>query len=320
MKEPKAPRSYRVYGLSLKSHLPLSCPMGTGPALAEVELVDGPASLFAKACREAPAKLDSRQWFHHRRLANGSDYLRWNDLFEFSVSADGRRIACLACNGTSLETFQTYLVGQVLSFALLKQGIEPLHATVVVLNDQAVAFLGGCGSGKSSLGAAFLRAGHKLLTDDLLVIKENTVPGQEYLAYPGPPRIKLYPRITASLLGNRFTGVPMNPRTRKHVIPLNRFQSCVTPLPLKAIYVLGPPTRRHQRNRITIRRLSQRRAMLQLIAHTFNQMVVDPGRLSRQFAQAGRLTRIIPIKSLSYPRNLSCLPAVLEAIQSDLAS
>ncbi len=320
MKEPKAPRSYRVYGLSLKSHLSLSCPMGTGPALAEVELVNGPASLFAKACREAPAKWDSRQWFHYRRLANGSDYLRWNRLFEFSVSADGRRIACLACNGTSLETFQTYLVSQVLSFALLKQGIEPLHATVVVLNDQAVAFLGGCGSGKSSLGAAFLRAGHRVLTDDLLVIKEHDESGQTFLAYPGPPRIKLYPRITAALLGNRFTGVPMNPRTRKQVIPLNPFQSCVTPIPLKAIYVLGPPPKRRQRNRVTIRRLSQRRAMLQLIGNTFNRMVVDPGRLSRQFNQAGRIVTSIPVKSLSYPRDLTRLPAVLEAIQSDLAS
>ncbi len=320
MKEPKAPRSYRVYGLSLKSHLSLSCPMGTGPALAEVELVDGPASLFAKACREAPAKWDSRQWFHYRRLANGSDYLRWNRLFEFSVSADGRRIACLASSGTSLETFQTYLVSQVLSFALLKQGIEPLHATVVVLNDQAVAFLGGCGSGKSSLGAAFLRAGHRLLTDDLLVIREYDESGQAFLAYPGPPRIKLYPKIAASLFRNRFTGVPMNPRTRKQIIPLNPIQASRAPIPLRAMYVLGPPSRRRHSNRITIRRLSQRCAMLQLIANTFNRMVVDPGRLSRQFAQAGRLTRIIPIKSLSYPRNLSCLPAVLEAIQSDLAS
>ncbi len=316
----KAPCSYGVYGLSLKSHLPLACPMGTGPALAEIEFVVGSASRFKQIYREVPARSLSSGWFHHRRLANGSDYLRWNGLFEFLVSVNGRRIACLASNRTSRETFQTYLISQVLSFALCKLGIEPLHATVVVWNDQTVAFLGDCGYGKSSLGAAFLRAGHQFLTDDLLVIKEHDESGHGFLAYPGPPRIKLYPKITTSLLGNRFAGVPMNPRTRKQVIPLNPFQSCVSPIPLKAIYVLRPPTKRRQSNRITIRHLSQRRALLQLITNTFNHMVVEPGRLARQFNQASQLSRSIPIKSLSYPRDLSRLPAVLEAIQSDLTS
>ncbi len=320
MKAPKAARSYRVYGLSLKSHLSLPCPLGTGPALAEVELVDGRDALFTQACREARAKASPTGWFCHRQLGDGSDYLRWNGLFEFLVSANGRRIACFPSNGNSRETFQTYLVSQVLSFALLKQGIEPLHATVVVWNGRAVAFLGDCGSGKSSLGAAFLRAGHRLLTDDLLVIREHDEPGQGFLAYPGPPRIKLYPKIASSLFSNRFIGVPMNPRTRKQIIPLNPVQSSHAPVPLRAMYVLRPPSRRRRSNRITIRRLPQRLAMLQLITNTFNRMIVDPGRLSRQFDQAGRLTRTLPIKALSYPRTLSRLPAVLEAIQSDLAS
>jgi hypothetical protein len=159
-----------------------------------------------------------------------------------------------------------------------------------------------------------------LLTDDLLVIKEHDASRHGFLAYPGPPRIKLYPKITTALLGKRFAGVPMNPRTRKQVIPLTAFQSGVAPIPLKTIYVLRPPARRRQSNRITIRSLSQRRALLQLITNTFNHMVVEPGRLARQFNQAGQLSRSIPIKSLSYPRDLSRLPAVLEAIQSDLAS
>ena len=320
MKRPKAARSYRVYGLSLKSHLPLSCLSGTDSALAEVELLDGSDALFAQACREASAKPHPTAWFSHRRLRDGSDYLRWRGLFEFLVSADGRRIACRPSNGISRETFQTYLVSQALSFALLKQGIEPLHATVVVWNGRAVAFLGDCGYGKSSLGAAFLCAGHRVLTDDLLVVRERAEPGQGFLAYPGPPRIKLYPKMTASLFRHQFASVPLNPRTRKQVIPLNALQSSQAPVPLRAIFVLRPPSRRRQSDRVTIRRLSQRRAMLQLITNTFNHMVEDPDRLSRQFIQAGRLSRTVPVKSLSYPRDLSRLPAVLEAIQSDLVS
>ena len=120
MRESKTSHSYRVYGIALKSRFSLSCPLGTGPALGKVELVEAPASLFEKAWREATANRDSKHWFHHRRLANGSDYLRWRGLFEFLISADGRRIACGSSCASSWETFQTYLVGQVVSFALLK--------------------------------------------------------------------------------------------------------------------------------------------------------------------------------------------------------
>ena len=88
------------------------------------------------------------------------------------MSADGRHVAAGHLGNASAESFQSYLLGWVLSFALVKQGYEPLHATAVVVDGKAVAFLGTSGDGKSTLAAAFLHAGHTLLTDDLLLIRE----------------------------------------------------------------------------------------------------------------------------------------------------
>jgi hypothetical protein len=164
------------------------------------------------------------------------------------------------------EVFQTYLLSQVLSFSLLKQGIEPLHATAVVLNGEAIGFIGNCGYGKSSLGAAFLRRGHRLLTDDLLVVKEYD---HGFYGYQGPPRIKLFPEIAKRLLGERVNGTPMNNLTRKLIIPLDHHQSCETAAPLKAIYVLRPPTVRSQAKRITIKPLRQRQALIVLSRQQF---------------------------------------------------
>ena len=59
----------------------------------------------------------------------------------------------------------------MLSFSLLSLGYEPLHATAVVVDGEAVAFLGDCGYGKSTLGAAFLARGFPLLTDDVLALE-----------------------------------------------------------------------------------------------------------------------------------------------------
>lgn len=308
--------AYYLYGLCIRSQWPLPSPEGTEARVAEVELVEASSSLASAATQGSPIQPNTPEWFHHARLRDGSTYLRWSGLFEFLVSADGSRITGRALAELSREVFHTYLLGQVLSFALVKRGIEPLHSTAVVVDGEAVGFVGDCGYGKSSLGAAFLRAGHPLLTDDLLVVKPK---GRRFIAYPGPPRIKLFPEIARSLLGDLGTGAPMNPQTSKLVIPVPPGMSVRAARPLRVIYVLRPPTPSIRGGRITIRSLPQRRACLELIANTFNPVVVERNRLRRQFGLAARLAAGVPLKSLSYPRDLSRLPDVLEAVRTDLS-
>lgn len=308
--------SCRLYGLSLRSHWPLPYPETTGAGRRQVELRAGPASLFSKLPEQVRRARRADARFHQARLPDDSIYLRWSGLFEFIVTPDGRRILGRPLNGASLEAFQTYLVSQVLSFALLRQGIEPLHATTVVVDGGAVAFLGDCGYGKSTLGAAFLRAGHRLLTDDLLALKER---GGRFLAQPGPPRLKLFPAVARTLLGERRPGVRMNPHTPKLVLPLGREQAQTAAVPLQAVYVLASPARRRARNRIAVKPLAPRRAFLALVANTFNPVVTEADRLARQFDTAARLAARLPSKALSYPRDLVRLPAVVEAVRRDLA-
>jgi hypothetical protein len=76
------------------------------------------------------------------RCPDGSDYLCWKNLFEFTVSADGRSVVCGPLDQSTNESLETYLLGPVLSFALAKQGREPLHATAVIVDGKAIAFLG----------------------------------------------------------------------------------------------------------------------------------------------------------------------------------
>ena len=311
----RSPRAYRLYGLWLRSQWPLPYPEGTKAGLAEVDLFKGAASLFSEAAREAMIEPNGPIWFRHAGLQDGSIFLRWSGLFEFLVAPDGRRIACRPLAHASQEAFCTYLLGQVLSYALLKQGIEPLHSTAVVIDGGTVGFIGDCGYGKSSLGAAFLQAGYPLLTDDQLVVKEE---GHGFLAFPGPPRIKLFPEIARSLLGERVSGSPMNNLTPKLIIRLNRRQSWSDPVPLKAIYALTPPAADSRPKGVLIRRLSQRKACVELLRNTFNPVIIEPERLKRLFIVATRVASKVPIKSLSYPRTLALLPSVREAILSDL--
>jgi hypothetical protein len=315
----KAQHSYCFYGARLRSDWALPYGTRSFPCFIEIDLVDGSSQAHTAAFDEAAHTEtdDTRSaWFRYAQLGGGAVYLRWSQLVEFLVSADGREIAVRRCASASAEAFYTYMLGQALSFALIKQGFEPLHATVVLVDGQAVAFLGECGRGKSSIAAAFLQAGHRLLTDDQLVLTNHD---RVWTAHPGPPRIKLFPEIAERFLGARAAGTPITHLSRKLSMPLDHRQTSSTAVPLKAVYVLAAPRAEPRSGRIAMRRLSPRRACVALLRHTFNSRVVDTDRLQRQFALATGVAAAVPVKLLSYPRDLSLLASVRDAVVADLA-
>ncbi len=246
-------------------------------------------------------------------LPDGSRYLRWSGTLEFLIPKSGRLVTCRPLGPLGVNAFHTHL-GPSLSFALINLGIEPLHSTTLTIEGQATALMGDCGYGKSSLGASFVKAGHPLLTDDLLVLADD---GERFLAYPGVPRVKLFPAIAKVVFGPRVKGLRLEPLTPKLIVPLDARHSQRIPVPLRSIYVLTPPGT-HTASQVAIKRLTPRRAFLELVRNTFNMSVSDPERLERQFALATRLATSVPVKSLSYPRELRMLRQARDAILDDL--
>jgi hypothetical protein len=285
-----------------------------------VILDEGSATLFDDARTQAPAGASGEEWGTYAILAGQTTYARWPGLLEALISSDGHRISCRRLPGSSEEALHTYLLGAALSFALIRLGIEPLHSTVLEVDGGAVGLMGDCGFGKSSLGAAFLQAGYRLLTDDLLVLSAN---GAGFHVHPGAPRIKLFPAIARRLLGRRISGTSMNDLTPKLIIPLREHQVPSQPVPLKAIYVLARPRpvsrERSRLARVTIRRLNPRQACVELIANTFNMAVTDAGRMERQLGLVSAVAAHVPIKRISYPRIPSMLAGAREAILRDLS-
>lgn len=307
--------AYSVYGLRVRSAVPLPCAPARDAERVDVDIATAPPRYFSSA-REGVGAAPEPWQFRRVSFADGSDYLRWSSALEFIVSADGRRIVGRRLGRASLATFQTYLLGHVLSFALLRQGIEPLHATVVAGGGGAIGFVGDCGAGKSTLAAAFVRAGYGLLTDDLLALREER---GRFLAHPGPPRIKLFPDVAADLLPAP-RGVPMNHVTPKLVIPLDPIGRAVAEAtPLRALYLLEPRPRVN-RSRISLQHLSPRQAFVALLSNTFNAALRDPTRLRRQLDLTARLVTAVPVTRVAFPRRLALLPAVRDAIRTEIAA
>lgn len=307
---------YPLYGVGVSSAWRFPFEAGSSPAQPEISLVSRPAAFFDDVRAQA-GLTDVSGWGVYRARPDGSAYVRWANTLEAVVSNDGRQVACRRLGHAPPEVLHGYLLGAVLSFALIRQGIEPLHATVVAVDGVAVALMGDCGYGKSSLAAAFLRDGHRLVTDDLLIL--GTGPGG-VVAHPGAPRLKLFPRMARRMFGPRVQGIRMNPYTPKLIVPVGRAQYQASPIQLAGIYVLSPPRPRHRPTRPTVQRreLTQRQACIELVRNTFNMAVTDGARLARQLALAGDVVPRVPLKRLSYSRVPSMLAVARDAILADL--
>ena len=311
-----ASRWYRVYGLVLECSIPLSCPRVADRSRPDVRLRAGAARRFDNAGRLLHLSSNPERWFECRHLSDGTTYLRWAGLFEFLISPDARTIEYHRLEKATDESLTTYLLGQVLSFSLLSRGYEPLHATAVVMGGEAVAFLGDCGYGKSTLGAAFLDRGMRILTDDVLTLEMRD---GRWMAHAGPPRLKLFPSVARTVLA-RAAGSPFHADTSKMILPLAATEAHDHSVPLRALYVLPDPAQPgRQPGTVSIAPIEGEKAFLEILRSAFNLVRVDRARLSNQFNVATQLITDVPIRRLSYRRKLSFLNTVCDAVIADVA-
>jgi hypothetical protein len=301
------PVIHQLYGIRVRTPWPVR---GVAPCEADwdVELVAAEADALARAAAFVPPHQRS-WWARYAALPDGSAYRCWNDLFEFLVTADARRIYARPLTAVDHEAMLAYLLVDALSFSMVRLGWEPLHATAVLTPHGVVAFLGNSGDGKSTLAASFIADGCRLVTDDMLVVTPGT-----WLAHPGPPRLKLFREMAEQVLGHASGGIPMHAATTKFILQLDGSLMVSGPHALTVVYLLSGET-----TGPTIQRLAPATAFPRVLAHTAGHYPSDAERLKRQFDFVTRLVQEVPVKTLSYRRNIAETIAVRDAVLADVA-
>jgi len=307
-----APLVYALYGIRIRTPWPIpNVPVAAGGPW-DVEFVEGEPERLDRAA-EFVASSGPPSRARAALLPDGSTYRRWLNLYDLLVPPGGRRIEARRLEDASEEAFQAYLLVDGLSHAMIRLGLEPLHATAVMTPAGAVAFLGESGRGKSTLAALFAAAGYPLLTDDMLIAREE---GDAFIAQPGPPRIKLYRDTAALVFGGPAAGVPMNPATDKLIIPLGERLATRKPGALRALYVLEP--RRGSSAAPGIRRLRPADAVPQILAATAAVWPREPARLRSQFAFVTSFVRRVPVKTLSFAHDERGMSSLRDRLIADL--
>ena len=182
-----------IYGLGIRLNERIPGVPSESPRDVDIEVVFG----------SMPSWYDSRlvsrtPWYVNRdeasaeprlmiwQVGDGEYFnLRYADGTEFLVHKLGSKIwAIWPPAELTLEDTATYLLGPIMGFVLLLRGHVCLHASAVVIADQAIALLGPAGAGKSTTAAAFAEVGYGILAEDVLTFDEKE--GHYYVrsAYP----------------------------------------------------------------------------------------------------------------------------------------
>lgn len=234
--------------------------------------------------------------------------LRFPELADFEVSADGRSVKGWPAPGVISPTVEHVYLNQVLPLALSRQGELVLHGSAVDICGQGVAFLGESGRGKSTLAASFAAEGTRFLTDDGLQLK--WVDGC-CMIVPSHPSIRLWADSRAALVSALASVAPALSFTSKSRIfagPGVAF--CTEDRPLRHVYFLGEGKAAAP----TIEPLRPAEALIELVKHSFLLDIEARDMLIGHFDELTRMAELPIYFWLDYPRAYCSLPAVREAV------
>jgi hypothetical protein len=250
---------------------------------------------------------DGTLWTEFYR-ADGGYLLRFPDLADFRVSADGLEVTCFPAPEVSDATSQHLYLNQVLPLVLSKLGKLVFHASAVEVAGGAIAFAAESGRGKSTLAASFAVSGFRFLTDDGLVVETGA---QGFEVLPSHPSIRLWADSEQALIAPGTETAPalsFTPKSR--FLAGDEIRFCDQPRPLRRVYFLGdgsattpefPP-------------LSPAEALVEWVKHSFLLDVEERPRLASHFDQVAALATQPIHYRLDYPRRYEDLAGVRQAI------
>ena len=230
-------------------------------------------------------------------------FLRYAEGTSFVVSASGCEVDAWWEAPLTEADAADYLLGGVLAFVVRLRGRVPLHASAVVIEDQAVLFAGAAGAGKSSLAAAFAILGYPVLSDDVVVMDDS---GACVRAYPSYARLSLWSDSATGLFSAKILPAHSSAYEKRR-LDLIEHGYCFheRPVPIGMICILA--TREASGSPPALRALSPQEALMNLVRHTYSNYLLDASMRAREFEVLGRVAASIRVGELKLGERLDTL-------------
>lgn len=175
----------------------------------------------------------------HERPFSARLHARPGNGFQFTVEGVARfdvdpGNGVIAVDGAaSASTWESVLWGVPAMLCIGVRGDLALHAAAVEVGGSALILAAPGRAGKTTLAAAFARAGHRLLSEDMTCCR----PGRPSTVLPGPALVRVRPDVHARF---RIEGVRVVTETpdRVHLALADSARGTGLPVPIFAVVLL----------------------------------------------------------------------------------
>jgi hypothetical protein len=200
----------------------------------------------------------------------------------------------------------------VLGYALRRLGVLSLHASAVVMGERAVAFCGGAGAGKSTLAAAFASAGHAVLTDDVLALRDVE---SDLVAYPAADHLRVWDDSALFLVGARASLPLLTPNWEKRAFAMEALglPAARSPSKLGAVFLIEPREADDALPSVVAPLGAD--ALVRLAANTTANYLLDRAMRAEEFRLLGALVKRTPVLLLRPHADPARLPAVVACVE-----
>jgi hypothetical protein len=242
--------------------------------------------------------------FHGRLYAHGGRFAFWaSDVGWYSIDPSVPSIA-VPGNGFSLRR-EIRMFGIPAALCMMARGDLPIHAGAVEIDGQGVLLAGPGHHGKTTLSAAFARAGYRLLSEDASCCR----PGHPPQVFPGAAVLRLRRDVAdwMHVPTSRIAIEDVDGAERVHLLMDDSVRGTGDPVPIRAILLLKPGEGRPR-----LRQVAGVRAVPDLWALTF-KLPSDDSR-SECFAKLTHLAGGVEILDLERPLSMEGLDRVVQLV------
>ncbi|MER8413785.1 serine kinase [Mesorhizobium sp. M1342] len=298
-------RFYRAYGLTIASEVMLPELQPAPPGAADLVIAVGAIDL-PKPAPEAATDF---------RFEPDRQYLAWHAVGAFLIT-DFSRIDIEPAPGVDDALLAFPLLGPVMALLLHRRGLLVLHASAIAAAGKSAIFMGDKGAGKSTTASAMIRAGHRLLTDDVVAL--DLANPSEPMTVPGFPQIKLAADAAAAIsLGGAEVRPQVHPAIDKMQHRLNGDFSG-DKVPATRIYILE----RGERADITpLPAITALPAIIKFSYVTrFGRAALPDDFAAAHLQQCSWIANHIGVYRLKVPTGLDRIGEAVELIEKDLSA